>query len=46
MISSTQFNKNAGQASGRKFTLNDIDAILEKIFNEFDSDKNDRFSKK
>jgi hypothetical protein len=46
MISSNQFKKFAGQPSGRKFTLNDIDAILDKLFNEFDSDKNSRFSKK
>lgn len=30
---------------GRKFQEEDIPALLEKIFNEFDSDKNHRFTK-
>lgn len=29
----------------RKFTLDDIPSLLDKLFNEFDSDKNHRFTK-
>lgn len=29
----------------RSFTENDIPAMIEKIFNQFDADKNQRFTK-
>jgi hypothetical protein len=45
MISAKEFKSFTTVTSGRKFTLDDIDIILEKLFNEFDSDKNYRFSK-